>query len=62
MNQENKYYRWNDGFFTYYINVETGEKKWKLEKDDIEVPAELDDFQEKQRINKQITEIGKLLR
>lgn len=47
MKQENKYYKWNDGFFTYYINVATGKKKWKLEKDDIEVPAKLDDFQEK---------------
>ena len=40
----NKYYQINDGWFTYYVNVETGQKKFKLDKDDILVQHELDDF------------------
>lgn len=39
-----KYYEWNDGFFTYYVNVETGEKKFRLEEGDILVPFKADDF------------------
>lgn len=41
----NEYYKWNDGFFTYYINAVTGEKKFELEEGDIEVKAKIDDFQ-----------------
>ena len=40
----NKYYKFNDGFFTYYINVITHEKKFKLDKYDEEVESNLDDF------------------
>lgn len=39
-----QYYEWNDGWFTYYINVETGEKKLRLEAGDEVVERELDDF------------------
>lgn len=40
----NKYYKFNDGWFTYYVNTETGEKKFELEEGDIEVEGNLDDF------------------
>lgn len=35
----NRYYKFNDGNFTYYINVDTHEKKFQLEDGDIEVDA-----------------------
>lgn len=38
------YYKFSDGFFTYYICVETGEKKFELNKNDILVDREFDDF------------------
>lgn len=37
------YYKWNDGWFTYYVNVVTGEKKFILEDNDIEVTHKTDD-------------------
>ena len=40
----NKYYKFSDGWFTYYVNVETSEKKFSLGKDDILVESNLDDF------------------
>ena len=40
----NKYYQFSDGWFTYYVNVETGEKKFSLDKDDVLVENNLDDF------------------
>lgn len=40
----NRYYKFRDGFFTYYINADTGEKKISLEAGDIEVEPNLDDF------------------
>ena len=40
----NKYYKFNDGFFTYYINTLTGEKKFELAEGDVEVESNLDDF------------------
>ena len=40
----NKYYQINDGWFTYYVNVETGAKKFKLDKNDVLVDHRLDDF------------------
>lgn len=40
----NKYYKFNDGWFTYYVNTETGEKKFELEEGDIAVEANFDDF------------------
>lgn len=40
-----KYYKTNDGWFDFYVNAETGEKKAKLDKDDILVEKpEVDDF------------------
>ena len=39
-----EYYKWSDGFFTYYINPKTGEKKLNLQDGDYEVPAPTDDF------------------
>lgn len=39
-----KYYEWNDGWFTYYVNQETGEKKFELEEGDELVVPKLDDF------------------
>ena len=39
-----EYYKWSDGFFTYYINPKTGEKKLDLQDGDYEVPAPADDF------------------
>ncbi len=40
----NKYYRTSDGFCTFYVNVETGEKKFELDKGDICVEKQIDDF------------------
>ena len=40
----NGYCKFNDGFFTYYINVETGSKKIFLDEGDIKVEPRLDDF------------------
>ena len=31
----NKYYEFYDGWFTYFVNVKTGEKKFELEGGDI---------------------------
>ena len=42
----NKYYQINDGWFTYYVNLETGEKKFKLDKNDVLVDHKPDDFLE----------------
>ena len=40
----NEYYQFSDGWFTYYINAKTGDKKLTLDKDDILVESNLDDF------------------
>ena len=40
----NEYYKVSDGFFDYYVNVQTGEKKFRLEAGDVEVEREPDDF------------------
>ena len=40
----NKYYQINDGWFTYYVNVETGDNKFKLDNNDILVDHRPDDF------------------
>ena len=40
----NEYYKFSDGFFTYYVNVKTGVKKFNLDKDDVLVERNLDDF------------------
>lgn len=39
-----EWYKFNDGFFSYYINKGTGKKKFELEEGDKEVEADLDDF------------------
>lgn len=40
----NEYYQFSDGWFTYYVNVKTGDKKPTLDKDDVLVESNLDDF------------------
>lgn len=40
----NKYYQVSDGWVTYYVNKETGDKKFRLDKDDVLVESNLDDF------------------
>lgn len=40
----NTYYKFSDGFFTYFVNTVTGEKKFALDEGDIEVEPEFDDF------------------
>lgn len=40
----NQYYKYSDGFFDYYVNKATGEKKFKLDEGDIEVDSNLDNF------------------
>lgn len=40
----NEYYELSDGFFTYYINAKTGEKKFRLDNGDLLVETNLDDF------------------
>ena len=39
-----QFYKWDDGWFTYYINPDTGETKRHLDSDDEEVDIKLDDF------------------
>ena len=41
-----KWRKTSDGWFTYYYNVNTGEKKFKLDKGDVEITdtEPLDDF------------------
>jgi hypothetical protein len=39
-----EYYIVSDGFFTYYVNRISGEKKLKLDKGDKLIQAEYDDF------------------
>ena len=41
---KNEWYEFNDGFFTYYINNVTFEKKLKLDKNDKLIEPNLDDF------------------
>jgi hypothetical protein len=42
--RKNEYNKINDGFFTYYVNTRTGEKKFSLDEGDIEVERHMDDF------------------
>lgn len=41
---EQKYYKASDGWFDFYVNTKTGEKKFKLDDGDILVEREQDDF------------------
>ena len=40
----NEYYKASDGFFSYFVNKKTGEKKFKLDKNDVCVERNMDDF------------------
>lgn len=40
--EHNRYYPFNDGAFSYYINVDTREKKFELEEGDVEVESPFD--------------------
>ena len=40
----NRYYKINDSWFTYYVNINNGEKKFTLDKDDVLVECHPDDF------------------
>lgn len=40
----NEYYQFSDGWFTYYVNVETGDKKFSLDEGDVLIESNLDDF------------------
>ena len=50
--EPNKYYKVNDGWFEYYVNSDTGEKKLYLGWDDIEIERVLDPFIELSAIAK----------
>lgn len=39
-----QYYEESDGWFTYYVNVETKEKKFKLDEGDVLIQKRRDDF------------------
>ena len=32
-----RWHKFNDGWFEYYVNIDTGEKKFRLDEEDIEV-------------------------
>ena len=51
MTRMNQYYKMNDGWFTYYINIHTGEKKFELDIEDELVESNLDDFYRKRDNN-----------
>lgn len=42
--KDNEYYKTSDGFFDFYVNRETGVKKFQLEDGDVEVEQKVDDF------------------
>lgn len=42
----NKYYKVSDGWFTYYVNVKTGHKKFELEPSDVLVEHKFDFIEE----------------
>lgn len=56
--KRNEYYSFSDGFFSYYVNRETGEKKFELDKDDICVDAKLDDFSRRKDTEQGTSEPG----
>jgi len=39
INAENYWYKFYDGWFSYYVNNETGQKKFELEEGDILIQA-----------------------
>ena len=42
--RKNTYYQTNDGWFTYYVNIKTGKKKFTLDEGDVLVYRKHDDF------------------
>lgn len=42
--EKQEYYKMSDGFFDYYVNKETGEKKFELGDKDSLIDSNLDDF------------------
>jgi hypothetical protein len=44
MAKNNEYFKFSDGWFTYYVNKATGEKKFQLDDGDVEVDYDQDDF------------------
>lgn len=46
----NRYYKMSDGFFSYYVNTDTGEKKFELEEGDVCVESTLDDLHRKSAV------------
>lgn len=42
--KDNEYYKTSDGWFDFYVNAKTGEKKFKLDKSDVCVERKSDDF------------------
>lgn len=60
-----RYYKTSDGWFDYYVNADTGEKKFKLDAGDVLVDPDLDDFsrpgglpEAKRPLNDQIRSAG----
>ena len=43
-NKNNQYYKASDGWFDYYVNTATGEKKFHLDENDVCVERSVDDF------------------
>ena len=44
MRSSNEYYQAYDGWFNYYVNAATGEKKFELSEGDVLVERNQDDF------------------
>lgn len=42
--KKNVFYKTSDGFFDFYVNVYTGEKKFVLSDGDVTVEGKADDF------------------
>lgn len=53
---DRRYYLTSDGWFKFYVNVTTGEKKFKLDPGDVEVPHRQDDFYRTPEGNTESTE------
>jgi hypothetical protein len=50
--EKNKYYQMSDGFFTYFVNKDTGEKKFKLDDNDVCVERSADGFMRKRELRR----------
>ena len=40
----NEYFRFRDGWFEYFVNIQTGKKKLVLDPNDVEIEPKLDGF------------------